>query len=104
MMPVVYDAGALVAADRNDRRMWAEHRVRLESGVLPAVSALVVAQVSRSAKQVCLRRLLTGCEVVPFADADAHATGRILAVSKTKDVVDAAVVHLAMGRRADVRF
>jgi predicted nucleic acid-binding protein len=102
MTSVVYDAGALVAADRNDRRMWAEHRVRLELGAPVAVPAPVVAQVSRSPKQVQLRRLLAGCEVVGFDEATAHAAGRILARSKTTDIVDAAVVELAVRRRADI--
>jgi len=35
MTPVVYDAGVLVAADRNVRTAWAEHKVRLEAGVVP---------------------------------------------------------------------
>jgi hypothetical protein len=102
MISVVYDAGALVAADRNDRRMWAEHRVRLEMGIVPAVPAPVVAQVSRSPRQVQLRRLLAGCEVAAFGERDAHEVGRILAAAKTSDVVDAAVVHLAVRRRSDV--
>lgn len=102
MTSIVYDAGALVAAERNDRRMWAEHRVRLELGLSVVVPAPVVAQVSRSPKQVQLRRLLAGCEVVEFDEADAHAVGRILAQSKTNDVVDAAVVVLAARRHADV--
>lgn len=102
MRSVVYDAGALVAAERNDRRMWAEHRVRLELGLSVAVPAPAVAQVSRSAKQVQLRRLLAGCEVVAFDEATAHAAGRLLASSKTNDVVDAAVVELAIDRHADV--
>ena len=102
MRPVVYDAGALVAADRNDRRLWADHRVRLELGIAPAALALVVAQVSRSPRQVQLRRLLAGCEVVGFSEQDAHETGRILAAAKTSDVVDAAVVRLAVSRRAVV--
>lgn len=102
MTSVVYDAGALVAAERNDRRMWAEHRVRLELGVSIEVPAPVVAQVSRSPKQVQLRRLLAGCEIVDFREADAHATGRLLASSKTTDVADAAVVELAIRRRADI--
>jgi predicted nucleic acid-binding protein len=101
-MRAVYDAGALVAADRNDRRMWAEHRVRLELGIVPTVPAPVVAQVSRSSKQAQLRRLLAGCEVAPFDERDAHAVGRLLAVSKTTDVVDAAVVQVAIRRRADI--
>jgi hypothetical protein len=100
MTSVVYDAGALIAAERNDRRMWAEHRVRLELGLAVAVPTPVVAQVSRSAKQVQLRRVLAGCEVVEFDEANAHAAGRILASSKTHDVVDAAVVELAVRRRA----
>jgi predicted nucleic acid-binding protein len=99
---VVYDAGALVAAERNDRRMWAEHRVRLELGLSVAVPAPVVAQVSRSPRQVQLRRLLAGCEVVDFGEADAHAVGRLLASSRTKDVVDATVVELAIRRGADI--
>lgn len=102
MRPVVYDAGALVAADRNERRMWAEHRVRLELGMIPAVSVCVVAQVSRSPNQAQLRRLLVGCEVVAFAEKDAHEAGRMLATAKTNDVVDAAVVGLAVRRQAAV--
>ena len=31
---VVYDAAVLVAADRNERRALAEHRARLEFGVI----------------------------------------------------------------------
>jgi len=34
-MNVVYDAGVLIAADRNDREVWADHRARLELGVVP---------------------------------------------------------------------
>lgn len=102
MTTVVYDAGALVAAERNDRRMWAEHRVRLELGLAVVVPAPVVAQVSRSPRQVQLRRLLAGCEVVGFDEASAHAAGRLLASSKTNDVVDATVVELAVRRRADI--
>jgi predicted nucleic acid-binding protein len=99
---VVYDAGALVAAERNDRRLWAEHRVRLELGLSVVAPAPVVAQVSRSPKQAQLRRLLAGCEVVEFDEASAHGVGRLLAASKTNDVVDGAVVELAIRRRADV--
>jgi hypothetical protein len=103
MKAVVYDAGVLVGADRGDRRIWAEHRVRLEAGVVPAVPSLVVAQTSRSPRQVQLRRLLRGCEVVTFAEADAHRAGELLAKSRTTDVVDAAVVVLAIERGADIQ-
>ena len=72
MSPVLYDAGPLIAAERNDRRFWAEHRMRLELAIVPCVPAPIVAQASRSPKQVQLRRLLRGCEVVPLDEAGAH--------------------------------
>ncbi|MGO9875109.1 MAG: hypothetical protein ACLPVY_15040, partial [Acidimicrobiia bacterium] len=59
-------------------------------------------QVSRSARQAQLRRFLRGCDVVDFREVDAHATGRLLARSRTTDVVDAAVVVLAVDRAAEI--
>jgi hypothetical protein len=102
MTPVVYDAGVLVAADRNVRTVWAEHRVRLEAGIIPAVPAPVVSQVSRSPAQVQLRRLLRGCEVVSLTERRAHAAGQLLGRAGSADVVDAAVAQLAADLRADV--
>ena len=102
MTPVVYDAGVLVAADRNARRVWAEHRVRLEAGIVPAVPAPVVAQVSRSPAQVQLRRLLQGCEVMSLTEQRAHSAGRLLGLARSGDVVDAAVAATAAELRADV--
>jgi hypothetical protein len=100
--PAVYDAGALVAADRNERSMWAEHRARLEAGVIPRVPAPVVAQVSRSPRQARLRRFLRGCVIAEFRETDAHKAGRLLARSKTRDIVDAAVVVLAVDLAAEI--
>ncbi len=102
MRPVVYDAGPLIAAERNDRRFWAEHRVRLELGIVPCVPTPIVAQVSRSPRQVQLRRLLRGCEVVPLDEAAAHRTGALLGKSGTTDIADAALVSLAVARVADI--
>lgn len=102
MMPAVYDAGVLVAADRNVRAVWAEHRVRLEAGIVPVVPAPVVVQVSRSAAQVQLRRLLRGCEVAALTGKAAHAAGYLLGRTGTSDVVDAVVAHTAARLHADV--
>jgi predicted nucleic acid-binding protein len=102
MSGVVYDAGALVAAERNDRRLWADHRVRLEAGGVPVVPAPVVAQVSRSLRQVQLRRLLQGCEVLALDEAMAHAVGRLLGKSGTADIVDAMVVTVAIAEQAEI--
>jgi predicted nucleic acid-binding protein len=97
-MTVVYDAGALVAADRSDRDTWADHRARLELGIAPATTAPAVAQVSRSARQAQLRRFLRGCEVVPFTDADAHEVGSLAHKARANDVVDVHVVVVAAQR------
>jgi len=102
MTPVVYDAAVLVAADRNIRKVWAEHRVRLEAGLVPVVPAPVVVQVSRSPTQVQLRRLLRGCEVVSLTEKRAHFAGQLLGRTGSRDVVDAVVADTAAELRADV--
>jgi predicted nucleic acid-binding protein len=96
MSTVVYDAAVLVAADRNERRAWAEHKARLELGVLPLVPAPVVAQVTQ------LRRFLTGCVVVPLGETEAHEAGRLLGMTKTADVIDAVVVTTALRQKATI--
>lgn len=100
MSNVVYDAAILVAADRNERRVWAEHKARLEFGFLPLVPAPVVAQVSRSPQQAQFRRFLAGCVVVPFGETEAHEAGRLLGKTGTTDVVDAVVVTTALRQKA----
>jgi predicted nucleic acid-binding protein len=92
-MSFVYDAAVLIAADRDDRQVWADHRARLELGVPPETTAPVVAQVSRSDRQVQLRRFLRGCEIRPFAREHAHMVGALLASAGADDVVDG---HLAI--------
>ena len=94
-MTTVYDAGVLIAADRNDRQAWADHRARLEAGLVPVTTAPVVAQVSRSPRQAQLRRFLRGCDVVAFESAQAHVVGALLAKSATTDIVDAHVAVTA---------
>jgi hypothetical protein len=100
MSTVVYDAAVLVAADRNERRAWAEHKARLEFGLLPLVPAPVVAQVSRSSQQAQLRRFLAGCVVVPLGEREAHEAGRLLGITRTVDIVDAVVVTIAVREHA----
>jgi predicted nucleic acid-binding protein len=91
----VYDTGVLIAADRDDRQIWADHRARLEAGVVPATTAPVVAEASRTPRQVQLRRFLRGCDIVAFEAVHAHAVGALLAKSATLDIVDAHVAVTA---------
>ena len=102
MSTVVYDAGVLVAADRSERQTWADHKARLEFGVMALVPAPVVAQVSRSPQQAQLRRFLSGCTVVPLGETEAHDAGRLLGRTRTADVVDAVVVTTALRRKATI--
>ena len=94
-MSIVYDAGVLVAAERDDRSVWADHRIRLEVGAVPTTTAPVVAQVSRSARQVQLRRFLRGCEIAAFSPQQADEVGELLDKAGASDVVDAHVVVIA---------
>jgi predicted nucleic acid-binding protein len=102
MNPIVYDTGVLIAANKNARHVWADHRVRLEAGIIPAVPAPVIAQASRSPAQIQLRRLLRGCEVIDLTEQLAHAAGNLLGRAGTSDITDAAVASMAAVRQADV--
>ena len=94
-MTTVYDTGVLIAAERDNRHIWADHRARLEAGVVPVTTAPVVAQASRSPRQVQLRRFLRGCDIVAFEAIHAHPVGALLAKSATSDIVDAHVAVTA---------
>jgi hypothetical protein len=99
---ITYDTGALIAADRGERRIWARHRALLLRREVPTVPAPVVAQAWRgSARQVQLARLLTGCDVEALDDGRARAAGALAARAATPDIVDAAVVEGAL-RREDI--
>jgi hypothetical protein len=101
-MGVTYDAGALIAADRSERRMWARHRALLSRREVPTVPAPVVAQSWRgSARQVQLALLLAGCDVEPLDDGQARSVGALAAQAAITDVVDACVVEGAL-RRGDL--
>jgi hypothetical protein len=84
MKRVLYDTGVLIAAERGDRRVWAEHRARLERGMITIVATPVLAQVSGSQRQAELRRFLTGCEAAPLLEPTAHRAGALLGKSRPR--------------------
>jgi hypothetical protein len=68
-MGVTYDTGALIAADRNDRTMWALHAGFLAEEVAPTVPAPVLAEEWRGAsRQANLARVLALCIVEGMDD------------------------------------
>ena len=102
MNGVTYDSGALIAAERGERRVWARHRALLLRRFVPVVPAPVLAQCWRGTpRQAQLATFLAGCDVEPFNDAYARATGLLIGRAGTTDVVDACVVEGAL-RRGDV--
>jgi hypothetical protein len=99
-MAITYDTGALIAADRAERRIWARHRALLALREVPTVPAPVVAQSWRGGgRQALLARLLAGCDVEAFDEGQARAVGSLAVRAATTDIVDACVVEGAMRRR-----
>jgi hypothetical protein len=92
----VYDAGALIAAERGSPRMWGLHRRALARGVEPIVPATVLAQVRRG-RTPNLDRLLDGCAVVPLDQLSARLVGDLLAIARRHDIVDGHVVTCCLG-------
>ena len=93
-----YEAGVLIAAEQNERFVWALHRRPLEQGNSPSVPATVLAQAWRGGPQAKLSRFLAGCEVRPLTAAQARECGRLRAGASSSDIVDANVVIVARER------
>jgi hypothetical protein len=94
-----YGTGALTAADRAQRRMWARHRALLARRTVPTVPAPVVAQSWRGgSRQALLAQLLAGCDIEALDDAQARSVGSLAARAATNDIVDACVVEEAIRR------
>ncbi len=101
MSGLTLDAGALIAFERNDRKVVAIVKRALDNGQRLAVPAGVVGQTWRDGRrQARLARLLTPrvVEVEPLDDARARAAGQLCGVTRTSDVVDASVVLCARAR------
>lgn len=99
MNGVTYDTGALIAADRNDRRMWALHAGFLALEVSPTVPTPVLAEAWRGgSRQASLARFLALCTTEPLIDEQAKAVGALGARSGHDDIVDVTVVEGAVRR------
>lgn len=96
---VTYDTGALIAAERNNRAMWALHAGFLAEEVLVTVPAPVIAEAWRGgSRQANLARLLALCEVEPMFDELARRVGMLAGKANHDFIVDVAVVEGAMRR------
>lgn len=104
MPGVTLDAGALIAIDRDDRRVTVLLARARETHARITVPATALAQAVRHPdRQARLTRLIRQptTDVVDLDRVDATNVGRLLAASGSADVVDAHVVICA--RRAGQR-
>ncbi len=98
MAGVTLDTGALIALDRNDRRLVVLMARARETGARVTVPATALAQAIRHPeRQVRLARLTRQptTDVVALDRVDATNIGRLLAATATSDIVDAHVVICA---------
>ncbi|MFN0089632.1 MAG: twitching motility protein PilT [Acidimicrobiales bacterium] len=95
-MSLVFDSGALVALERNERPMWVRLKAAQLEADLPRCHAGVLGQVWRGGpRQARLARALDAIDVEPLDEHLGRAAGRLLGAAGTSDVIDAAVVLLA---------
>ena len=91
-MRLVLDAGALIAIDRNDRRIAGLITLGRRAGADLVTVAPVVGQAWRDgARQVHLARALPMIDVLDVDRPSAQAAGEVLRDSGGSDVVDALV-------------
>jgi hypothetical protein len=100
---VVYGVGALRAAARGERMVWALHRAALANGIVPVVPVEVVAEGFRTeARGDRLDALLAGAEIELLSDERARRSGELAARVDTSDLVAVAVAEAAVRRNCAV--
>ena len=95
---IVFDAGGLIALERNDRRVLLTLDAALKEDGRIIVPATALAQVIRNpARQVRLWRMIQfeRTEVMPLDGSHAQAVGALLGQTATTDIADAHVVICA---------
>jgi hypothetical protein len=92
------DTGAIIAYEKQDRRVWALFKAAIENDATISVATAVVAQV-HGGNSPFVARLLSACDVETLTLELARRAGLLLAASRTSDIVDAVVVAGAAARR-----
>ncbi len=97
-MTLVLDAGAFIALERGDRELFSLLKRELHERRLPITHGGVVGQVWRggTGRQVSLARALRSVEIVALDEELGRRAGALLARARVTDVIDAALVLLAV--------
>ncbi len=97
MSALILDAGALIAAENDDRAFLARARVAEQHGRKLRTTSVVLAQVWRDAtgRQAKLARFLKAVEILEVSEETGRHIGLLLAKSATRDVVDGSIAAIA---------
>ena len=100
MTGATYDAGVMIAIERQKETMMDTHNRLVKSGITPVVPAGVLAQVWRggSGRQTPLARVLKQCTIESLDEALAKQVGEASKRLSSPDVVDISVVVGALSR------
>jgi predicted nucleic acid-binding protein len=99
---IVYDTGALLAAERRNPDFLALHDELTAARIRPIVPVVVLAQAWRGGPHHQISRVLKACDIVPDDERTGRAAGVACAASATTDVVDAIVVATAVRHQAAI--
>lgn len=102
MAGLTLDAGALIAADRGDRRFWAYWKEAERRDADVTVPSPVLVQAWRGGRNARMAMLLAACEVEDLDELLAKQAGVLCGRSGTADVVDATLIVSASRRNDDV--
>ncbi len=96
-MKLVFDTGALIALERNDRAMWQRLKLALQAREAPLSHGGIIGQAwrGRGPRQALLARALDVLDIRRLDAVLGRAAGELLARAKQDDVIDAALVLLA---------
>src|SRR6266571_3446916 len=90
MAAIVYDTGALLAAERRNPDFLALHDEATAARIRPLVPAVVLAQAWRGGPQHQISRVLKGCDIIPDDERTGRAAGVACPAAGTTDVAGAA--------------
>jgi predicted nucleic acid-binding protein len=102
MAAIVYDAGALLAAERRNPDFLALHDEVTAARIRPLVPVVVLAQAWRGGPQHQVSRVLKGCDIIPDDERTGRAAGIACTAAGTSDVVDAIVIATAVRHQAPI--
>ncbi|MDA8294750.1 MAG: hypothetical protein M0040_10420 [Actinomycetota bacterium] len=96
---MAFGTGALVAAARGDRRVWALHRAALAHGLVPVVPVHALAEAARAVGSATdFERFTVGTEVEVLDRERARVIGSLAEQAGTDSLAGVAVVELAARR------